>query len=119
MVCARLSGQAPQLVKGPGVVGQQPVLEPGQSFEYSSACPITCAPKEGYQVRGCLFACVLLCTLELWTVTIVPWLWTVFCELLWWTKMDVECVDSRVEYSRSRQNSPLTRILGFNEWAVN
>lgn len=43
--------QAPQLVKGPGVVGQQPVLEPGQSFEYSSACPITCAPKEGYQVR--------------------------------------------------------------------
>lgn len=44
--------QAPQLVKGPGVVGQQPVLEPGQSFEYSSACPITCAPKEGYQVSG-------------------------------------------------------------------
>ena len=43
--------EAPQLVKGPGVVGQQPVLEPGQSFEYSSACPITCAPKEGYQVR--------------------------------------------------------------------
>lgn len=43
--------QAPQLVKGPGVVGQQPVLEPGQSFEYSSACPITCAPKEGYQVK--------------------------------------------------------------------
>ncbi|CAN0152054.1 unnamed protein product, partial [Ectocarpus fasciculatus] len=42
--------EAPQLVKGPGVVGQQPVLEPGQSFEYSSACPITCAPKEGYQV---------------------------------------------------------------------
>eukprot|EP00904_Undaria_pinnatifida_P011450 jgi/Undpi1/7435/HiC_scaffold_22.g09908.m1 len=44
--------EAPQLVKGPGVVGQQPVLEPGQSFEYSSACPITCAPKEGYQVLG-------------------------------------------------------------------
>ncbi|CAM9325694.1 unnamed protein product [Pylaiella littoralis] len=44
--------EAPQLVKGPGVVGQQPVLEPGQSFEYSSACPITCAPREGYQVLG-------------------------------------------------------------------
>lgn len=27
-------------VKGPGVVGQQPVLEPGQSFEYTSGCPL-------------------------------------------------------------------------------
>jgi len=28
-------------VKGPGVVGQQPVLEPGESFEYTSFCPLT------------------------------------------------------------------------------
>ena len=28
-------------VKGPGVVGQQPVLEPGESFEYTSGCPLT------------------------------------------------------------------------------
>jgi ApaG protein len=27
-------------VVGPGVVGQQPVLEPGQSFEYTSFCPL-------------------------------------------------------------------------------
>jgi len=27
-------------VKGPGVVGRQPVLEPGQSFEYTSGCPL-------------------------------------------------------------------------------
>lgn len=27
-------------VDGLGVVGEQPVLEPGQSFEYSSFCPI-------------------------------------------------------------------------------
>jgi ApaG protein len=27
-------------VKGPGVVGEQPVLAPGQSFEYTSACPL-------------------------------------------------------------------------------
>jgi ApaG protein len=27
-------------VRGPGVVGRQPVLSPGQSFEYSSACPL-------------------------------------------------------------------------------
>jgi ApaG protein len=27
-------------VEGPGVVGKQPVLEPGQSFEYSSWCPL-------------------------------------------------------------------------------
>ena len=27
-------------VRGPGVVGEQPVLEPHQSFEYSSGCPL-------------------------------------------------------------------------------
>jgi ApaG protein len=28
-------------VRGPGVVGEQPVLNPGQSFEYTSGCPLT------------------------------------------------------------------------------
>jgi ApaG protein len=28
-------------VRGPGVVGEQPVLEPRQSFEYTSGCPLT------------------------------------------------------------------------------
>jgi ApaG protein len=28
-------------VRGPGVVGAQPVLEPGQQFEYTSFCPLT------------------------------------------------------------------------------
>jgi ApaG protein len=27
-------------VKGPGVVGEQPVLQPGESFQYTSACPL-------------------------------------------------------------------------------
>ena len=27
-------------VKGPGVVGEQPVIKPGETFEYVSACPI-------------------------------------------------------------------------------
>ena len=27
-------------VKGPGVVGEQPVLSPGASFEYTSFCPL-------------------------------------------------------------------------------
>ncbi len=27
-------------VRGPGVVGYQPTLAPGQSFRYSSACPL-------------------------------------------------------------------------------
>jgi len=27
-------------VRGPGVVGQQPVLQPGQAFEYTSGCPL-------------------------------------------------------------------------------
>ncbi len=29
--------------RGPGVVGAQPVLEPGQSFEYTSGCPLPTA----------------------------------------------------------------------------
>jgi ApaG protein len=29
-----------QEVKGPGVVGEQPVLSPGESFEYTSGCPL-------------------------------------------------------------------------------
>jgi ApaG protein len=28
-----------QEVRGPGVVGEEPVLKPGQSFEYTSSCP--------------------------------------------------------------------------------
>lgn len=27
-------------VRGPGVVGHQPVLKPGEAFEYTSACPL-------------------------------------------------------------------------------
>jgi|SRR5579864_4083 len=36
-------------VKGPGVVGEQPVLHPGESFKYSSWCPL--ATPTGY-MRG-------------------------------------------------------------------
>jgi len=28
-------------VRGPGVVGQQPVLKPGESFTYTSGCPLS------------------------------------------------------------------------------
>jgi len=28
-------------VRGPGVVGEQPILEPGGSFQYTSGCPLT------------------------------------------------------------------------------
>jgi ApaG protein len=30
-----------QRVQGPGVVGEQPVLAPGEHFEYTSFCPIS------------------------------------------------------------------------------
>lgn len=47
--------------RGPGVVGQQPVLQPGSSFEYESACPLRAdmGSMEGeyeVQVRGSLRA---------------------------------------------------------------
>lgn len=32
-----------QEVEGPGVVGRQPVLQPGTSFEYTSGCPLATA----------------------------------------------------------------------------
>lgn len=32
-----------QEVRGPGVVGEQPVLAPGDTFEYTSFCPLTTA----------------------------------------------------------------------------
>jgi ApaG protein len=33
------SGQIEE-VRGPGVVGKQPTLQPGESFEYTSGCPL-------------------------------------------------------------------------------
>ncbi len=42
-------------VRGPGVVGAQPVLAPGQSFQYTSGCPLPTASgaMEGrYQMRA-------------------------------------------------------------------
>ncbi len=30
-----------QEVRGPGVVGEQPTIEPGKSFSYTSGCPLT------------------------------------------------------------------------------
>ena len=44
-----------QEVRGPGVVGAQPVLEPGQVFEYTSGCPLptTSGSMTGrYQMRA-------------------------------------------------------------------
>jgi len=32
-----------QEVHGPGVVGEEPILEPGESFTYTSGCPLPTA----------------------------------------------------------------------------
>ncbi|MEQ9326322.1 MAG: Co2+/Mg2+ efflux protein ApaG, partial [Rhodospirillales bacterium] len=37
-----------QEVRGDGVVGEQPILEPGQTFEYTSGCPL--ATPSGFMV---------------------------------------------------------------------
>jgi len=42
-------------VRGPGVVGEQPVLAPGESFQYSSWCPLrtpTGTMRGTYQMAG-------------------------------------------------------------------
>ena len=44
-----------ETVTGPGVVGEQPVLEPGDSFEYTSFCPLTTSVGSmhgSYQMEG-------------------------------------------------------------------
>jgi ApaG protein len=44
-----------QEVRGPGVVGAQPVLAPGQTFQYSSGCPLPTpsgAMSGRYQMRA-------------------------------------------------------------------
>ena len=38
-IIADANGRVEEVV-GPGVVGEQPVLRPGESFEYSSFCPL-------------------------------------------------------------------------------
>ena len=56
-------------VKGPGVVGEQPVLAPGESFQYTSGCPLktstglmrgtyqmTTADGEGFDIEVAPFA---------------------------------------------------------------
>jgi ApaG protein len=44
-----------QEVRGPGVVGAQPVIAPGQSFQYTSGCPLSTASgfmSGRYQMRS-------------------------------------------------------------------
>jgi ApaG protein len=41
-------------VRGPGVVGEQPILNPGDSFNYSSGCPLSTPSgimRGSYQMR--------------------------------------------------------------------
>lgn len=42
--------QSTQIVQGPGIVGQQPVIEPGASHSYSSGCVLdsTIGAMQGY-----------------------------------------------------------------------
>jgi len=42
-------------VRGPGVVGEQPVLQPGEAFEYTSGCPLgtpTGSMRGRYEMRS-------------------------------------------------------------------
>ena len=44
-----------EVVNGPGVVGEEPVLKPGAAFTYTSGCPLTTASgimAGSYQMEG-------------------------------------------------------------------
>ncbi len=43
-------------VRGPGVVGYQPRLEPGESFDYTSFCPLMTGIRRIGLGEGCVFA---------------------------------------------------------------
>ena len=43
-------------IKGLGVVGQQPLLKPGESFEYTSGCRLRTATEAGRRVNPALQA---------------------------------------------------------------
>lgn len=45
-----------QEVRGPGVIGQQPVIEPGERFSYTSACPL--AAPSGVMMGAYSMQCV-------------------------------------------------------------
>jgi ApaG protein len=40
-IIAGPTGEEVDCVEGPGVVGQQPILPPGEFFEYTSFCPLS------------------------------------------------------------------------------
>lgn len=46
------TGSKDKQVNGPGVVGKQPVLEPGDSFQYTSGCEVNTPLKGGQSVLG-------------------------------------------------------------------
>lgn len=48
-------------VKGPGVVGRQPVLQPKESFDYTSACPITGPLQSGQSILGNMSGLYVFC----------------------------------------------------------
>jgi ApaG protein len=42
-----IGGSNKDVVQGPGVTGRQPILKPGESFEYTSTAPLSVKPKIG------------------------------------------------------------------------
>merc|ERR1711920_921188 len=40
-----ISSDKKDVVQGPGVTGRQPILKPGESFEYTSTAPLSVRPK--------------------------------------------------------------------------
>lgn len=39
-----IGSQKKDVVQGPGVTGRQPILKPGESFEYTSTAPLSVKP---------------------------------------------------------------------------
>ena len=62
-------------VRGPGVVGKTPLLKEGESFSYTSFCPLPRLPSEGNilepaQSPACSIVCRAVCKISLRFVAI-------------------------------------------------
>lgn len=54
-------GKQEEEVRGPGVVGRQPVLQPGDGFEYTSACPVAAEGAQPGRIVGSMRGAYEMC----------------------------------------------------------
>lgn len=50
-----------EVVRGAGVMSTQPIVAPGETFTYTSACPLKVFPPKGKRVLGSMSGAYTMC----------------------------------------------------------